>query len=161
MATKSGNGGLILLAVAGAAAYYAYTQGWLSSLFGAATPAAVTSPASPGPSISAPAAASSPTQASNFSAVPIPLQQTLLTLNPTTNPAPTAAQIAAAETGTGVAALLAKSMAASGSTQAQIDAAVSNLLQSQGTNPAGSIAGIGRVVVIDPRRGGYHWRRRA
>jgi hypothetical protein len=41
--SKSGdNTGLILLAVGGAAAYYAYTQGWLCSLFGLGCPATAT-----------------------------------------------------------------------------------------------------------------------
>ncbi len=51
----SDNSGLIKLGIAGAAAYYAYSQGWLSFL-GIGTPAATTTAGLPSPPVSGPIA---------------------------------------------------------------------------------------------------------
>lgn len=60
----------------------------------------------------------------------------------------TAAQIAAAETGTGLIAAYAAQLKAQGQTQAQIDAAVAQVLQANAGLPVGGIAGLGQTRQI-------------
>ena len=149
---KSSSSGLILLALGGAAAYYAYTQGWLSSLFGSTVATGPTPGTVPAPS-------TTPyVLPSNITAVPLPLQSTILSLNPAPAPAPpTAAQIAAAEASpNSIAGLLAAKMRAAGSTQAQIDAAVAALFASPGVLINN---GMGRFIGVYRSGGAYQPRR--
>jgi hypothetical protein len=169
---QSSNTGLILLLGGAAAAYYAYTQGWLSSLLGspAAAPA-VSAPASlPAPvqqSVGTPAQPPTTLVIQNLGPAGPNIPQTIASLGPGLSPC-TAAQIQAAETGAGIAAVYAKSAAASGVPQATIDANVAQSLAGAGVCSASGVAGLGRVAVYLPGRKrlvvlprNYRWRANA
>ena len=181
---KSDSTGLILLAVGGAAAYYAYTQGWLSSitsLFGSsAAPALLPVTAAPVVSTTTvpPTVVSTPVYAPGVS-TPAPV-----TPAPAAAPG-TLAQLQAAALNPGNAALstnggqtysgyqwdaIAKSVLGSAyvplsSLPSIQGGAQYSITQYAGAYPSG-VSGLGRTVVYFPRRGArvvlgrnYHMRR--
>ena len=145
---KSNNTGLIVLLVGGAAAYYAYTQGWLSSLFGSTGAASTGTAVAPSSSaVSAVAAVATPAPVfSPYGPVPV------------TNPNPSSIAIPA---GSPAATMMANCVKGGG-TQATCTAQVQSIMAS-GAVPG--VSGLGRTVVYFPRRGkaivlprNYHFR---
>ena len=172
---QSSNTGLILLLGGAAAAYYAYTQGWLSSLFGTpavASPAPTPPMASAGPvqqSTGTPAQPPTTLVIQNLGPAGPNIPATIASVSGTSIPQCTQAQIAAAEAGNGVAGIYAKQAAAAGTPQATIDANVAQSLAGAGVCAAApGVAGLGRVAVYLPGRRrlvvlpqNYRWRARA
>src|SRR5271154_6406578 len=125
MAKGSDNTGLIVLALAGGAAYYAYSQGWLSSLFGspAVTTAAPTTPATA--VITAAPTTTTPAALPTAAAAPVGWftqggQQTNLPTAPAGSKPIPAGVVAPGP----LAQAIAQSMANQGATAAQINAAI-------------------------------------
>lgn len=155
--SKGGDNTVIFLALGGAAAYYAYTQGWLSSFGLSPASATVAAPAStptaPAPTTTTPAATC---VGAGCSPTGLPYGVTPgYTYTPSTGAAASGNKpIPAGVTPAGpLGAIIAQSMANAGATAAQINAAIA----AQQANVAGSpvnagIAGLGRTVVVLPRR---------
>jgi hypothetical protein len=184
---KSDSTGLILLAVGGAAAYYAYTQGWLSSitsLFGSsAAPALLPVTAAPVVSTTTvpPTVVSTPVYAPAAPAAPIPPP----TLAPTQSVLLSTLQAAASNPGNAALSTnggqtysgyqwdaIAKSVLGPGyqpmSLLPSIQGGTQYTIQQYLTAypSTGGVSGLGRTVVYFPRRGArvvlgrnYHMRR--
>ncbi len=146
MSRSSSDGGmvtLLLLGGLGAAAYYAYAQGWLSSLFGgtATTTAPVIAP-SPAPTVAA-------------LVVPAGENTSYYGGNVPTNPATPVIALPVIPATFPVGSVGAKMVAqlvAQGQTQAQATATVQAALASTGGAAINSLAGVGRVVIRGPER---------
>ena len=147
MAKGSDNTGLIVLALGAGAAYYAYSQGWLSSLFGSptvpiATPATVTPAAT---------TTATPTALPNAAIAPVGWftqggQQTNLPTAPTGSKPIPSGVVAPGP----LAQAIAQSMANQGATAAQINAAIQQEYNATSGLPVN--AGIGRFTIRTPRR---------
>ncbi len=151
---KSNNTGLIVLLVGGAAAYYAYTQGWLSWLFFSTVSGTGTEPP-PAPRAVAPS--SSAVSAVAAVATPAPVFSPYGPV-PVTNPNPSSIAIPAGSP----AATMVANCVKGGGTQATCTAQVQSIMAS-GAVPG--VSGLGRTVVYFPRLGkaivlprNYHFR---
>lgn len=155
MARSSGGGSntLLIVGAAGVAAYYAYTQGWLSSIFG--TAAAATTPMAPAViSSSAPPAASGPVSTAPTAGAGFPVYSAIPFVQ--TGPVPTGNKPIPAGVNVQPNSLLyayAQQLANSGQSAAQINAAIaSSLASAEAAAPGASLAGLGRVALYYPRR---------
>lgn len=142
MASSSGST-VLMLGVAGVAAYYAYSQGWLSSLFGSTATAAAT----PVTTVSTPVAAP-------VAAPVVYTPQVQVTVPYTPAPSSVIKPIPNGVVANGpLATAIAQSMANSGATAAQINTAIAQAIQgTAGLPPGASLAGVGAYRVIGPRR---------